>query len=40
MQRSQQRDHAQAATESGTLVFKWTGDNGFTATESVTITIS
>ena len=27
------------ATESGTLEFHWTGDNGFTATESVTITV-
>ncbi|MBM3600430.1 MAG: thiosulfate oxidation carrier complex protein SoxZ [Alphaproteobacteria bacterium] len=27
------------ATESGTLVFKWTGDNGFSATESVTIQV-
>jgi len=26
------------ATESGTLSFEWTGDNGFTATESVDIT--
>src|SRR5262249_9802955 len=25
------------ATESGTLSFEWTGDNGFTATESVNI---
>jgi len=27
------------ATGSGTLVFNWTGDNGFTATESATITV-
>ena len=27
------------ATESGTLSFEWTGDNGFTATESVDITV-
>ena len=27
------------ATESGTLSFEWTGDNGFTATESVNITV-
>ena len=27
------------ATESGTLVFNWTGDNGFTATESVSISV-
>lgn len=27
------------ATESGTIVFTWTGDNGFTATESVTISV-
>jgi sulfur-oxidizing protein SoxZ len=27
------------ATGSGTLVFNWTGDNGFTATESSTITV-
>jgi len=27
------------ATESGTLVFRWTGDNGFTATESTAITV-
>ena len=27
------------ATESGTLTFTWSGDNGFTATESVTITV-
>jgi sulfur-oxidizing protein SoxZ len=27
------------ATESGTIEFKWTGDNGFSATERVTITV-
>lgn len=27
------------ATESGTLTFKWSGDNGFSATESVTIQV-
>jgi sulfur-oxidizing protein SoxZ len=27
------------ATESGTLEFKWTGDNGFSATESAPITV-
>jgi sulfur-oxidizing protein SoxZ len=27
------------ATESGTLEFRWTGDNGFSATESKTITV-
>jgi sulfur-oxidizing protein SoxZ len=27
------------ATASGTLEFKWTGDNGFAATESVAITV-
>ena len=27
------------ATESGTLKFEWTGDNGFSATESATITV-
>src|SRR5262249_8879771 len=27
------------ATESGTLSFEWTGDNGFTATESVNLTV-
>jgi sulfur-oxidizing protein SoxZ len=27
------------ATESGTLVFNWSGDNGFTAKESVSITV-
>jgi sulfur-oxidizing protein SoxZ len=27
------------ATESGTLSFTWTGDNGFSATESATITV-
>ena len=27
------------ATESGTIAFQWTGDNGFTATESVTIQV-
>src|SRR5262249_4824672 len=27
------------ATESGTVSFEWTGDNGFTATESVNITV-
>jgi sulfur-oxidizing protein SoxZ len=27
------------ATESGTLSFEWTGDNGFSATESVNITV-
>ena len=26
-------------TESGTLNFEWTGDNGFSATESVNITV-
>ena len=28
------------ATESGTLVFRWTGDNGFAATEQATITVA
>ena len=27
------------ATESGTLVFNWSGDNGFTANESVSISV-
>jgi sulfur-oxidizing protein SoxZ len=27
------------ATESGTIAFHWTGDNGFSATESVAITV-
>src|SRR5215211_8449012 len=27
------------ATESGTLSFEWTGDNGFSASESVNITV-
>ena len=27
------------ATESGTIAFKWTGDNGFSATESVNIVV-
>jgi sulfur-oxidizing protein SoxZ len=27
------------ATESGTLVFHWTGDNGFSVTESAPITV-
>ena len=27
------------ATESGTLTFQWTGDNGFSATESAKITV-
>jgi sulfur-oxidizing protein SoxZ len=27
------------ATESGTLAFHWTGDNGFSATESAAITV-
>ena len=27
------------ATESGTLTFRWTGDNGFSATETATITV-
>ncbi len=27
------------ATESGTIAFQWTGDNGFSATESATITV-
>ena len=27
------------ATESGTIDFKWTGDNGFSAAESVSITV-
>jgi sulfur-oxidizing protein SoxZ len=27
------------ATESGTLVLRWTGDHGFSATESVPITV-
>jgi sulfur-oxidizing protein SoxZ len=27
------------ATESGTLTFNWTGDNGFTVTESARITV-
>ena len=28
------------ATESGTITFKWTGDNGFSATESANITVA
>ena len=28
------------ATESGTLEFNWSGDNGFTATESARITVT
>jgi len=28
------------ATESGTLEFKWTGDNGYSATQSVTLTVT
>jgi sulfur-oxidizing protein SoxZ len=28
------------ATESGTIKFEWTGDNGFSATESVNITVA
>jgi sulfur-oxidizing protein SoxZ len=28
------------ATESGTLEFTWTGDNGFTFTESASITVA
>lgn len=28
------------ATESGTIEFTWTGDNGFSATESVSITVA
>jgi sulfur-oxidizing protein SoxZ len=27
------------ATESGTLTFEWTGDNGFSVTESAKITV-
>jgi sulfur-oxidizing protein SoxZ len=27
------------ATESGTIAFQWTGDNGFSLTESATITV-
>jgi sulfur-oxidizing protein SoxZ len=27
------------ATESGTLAFQWTGDNGFSVTESTTISV-
>jgi sulfur-oxidizing protein SoxZ len=27
------------ATESGTIAFRWTGDKGFSATESVNITV-
>jgi sulfur-oxidizing protein SoxZ len=27
------------ATESGTLEFRWTGDNGFSATQSASITV-
>ena len=27
------------ATESGTLTFQWTGDNGFSVTQSATITV-
>jgi sulfur-oxidizing protein SoxZ len=27
------------ATQSGTLVFRWTGDNGFSAEESASITV-
>jgi sulfur-oxidizing protein SoxZ len=28
------------ATESGTLTFQWTGDNGFSVTETATITVT
>jgi sulfur-oxidizing protein SoxZ len=28
------------ATESGTLTFRWTGDKGFAATETATITVT
>jgi sulfur-oxidizing protein SoxZ len=28
------------ATESGTIAFKWTGDNGFSVTESAAITVA
>jgi sulfur-oxidizing protein SoxZ len=28
------------ATESGTLEFKWTGDNGYAATQSASITVT
>ena len=28
------------ATESGTLEFKWTGDNGYSATETTSLTVS
>ena len=28
------------ATESGTLEFKWTGDNGYSATQSATISVA
>jgi sulfur-oxidizing protein SoxZ len=28
------------ATESGTIAFKWTGDNGFSATQSAKITVA
>jgi sulfur-oxidizing protein SoxZ len=28
------------ATESGTLEFKWTGDNGYSATETVSLSVS
>ena len=28
------------ATESGRIEFRWTGDNGFSATESATITVA
>lgn len=28
------------ATESGTITFRWSGDNGFSATESVAITVA
>ena len=28
------------ATESGTLEFKWTGDNGYTATETKSLSVS
>jgi len=28
------------ATESGKIEFRWTGDNGFSATESATITVA
>ncbi|MBK8063923.1 MAG: thiosulfate oxidation carrier complex protein SoxZ [Betaproteobacteria bacterium] len=28
------------ATESGTLAFRWSGDNGYTATESVAISVT